>query len=173
MYKKEWLQKFSYIMLDKLDEKKLKGYQLANRMGIPTNSFYNNIYGKSVPSAYTVRLMAKNLGCTTDELLMFDMDDEYVHVEKRNVVTLPENIPDRIPEDQWKKLFAQNLYNKMCECGYTQIELGRASGLGTTCIFRYLEGETIPNGWRLVNLARALECSVDALIDFGGMVINW
>lgn len=73
----------------------------------------------------------------------------------------------------WKKKFGRNLENRMNENGFSQMDLSRKTDISQPRIYDYMRGKCIPNGWRLVNLARALECSVDDLVDFGEMIVEF
>ena len=174
MDKKEWLKKFSHILRTKLDEKNISYYKFNNGLINFSTSVYSYINGESIPSAYTIGAIAKGLGCTTDELIMFDdiYDDEYFELKDKRVVEVPTNIKSNITVAKWKKLFGQNLYNRMVEQGLNQTELAIRSNINANSVNNYVNGIMIPNGWRLVNLAKALNCTVDDLVDFGSMVID-
>ena len=73
----------------------------------------------------------------------------------------------------WKKKFGKNLEKLMTEKGINQTDLSRKADISQPRIHDYLEGKCIPNGWRLVNIAKVLECSVDDLVDFGEMIVEF
>ena len=75
--------------------------------------------------------------------------------------------------DKWKEKFGENLEARMKERGLRQSHLAKKINVAPSRIRDYIDGCCVPNGWRLVNLATALECSVDDLVDFGDMVVEF
>ena len=73
-------------------------------------------------------------------------------------------------EQQWLDIFADNLRDKILEYGATQAEFAEDCGLAKSTICRYLNGQTVPSIFALVNMSHVLGCSIDELADFGQRV---
>ena len=73
-------------------------------------------------------------------------------------------------EIEWMDAFAKNLRELMRERGMTQNELASASGMTQGMISSYLSKQKMPKIKSLVNLAYALNCSLDELADFGDTI---
>ena len=73
-------------------------------------------------------------------------------------------------EVEWIDIFADNLAEMLMEARMTQRELADETGLSESTISRYLHKQAIPSLKAIVNIAYALDCSMDDLIDFGDMV---
>ena len=69
-------------------------------------------------------------------------------------------------EEDWRRDFRDKLVEKMADCDYTQQELAYATGISQTMIGRYLNKQSIPSGYVVAKLAKALHCSPDELIWF-------
>ena len=67
-------------------------------------------------------------------------------------------------EVEFIDIFGDNLRDLMDECGYSQRELAKETGINNTTISRYLKKERMPTAKSLVNLAFALECNLDDLV---------
>ena len=74
-------------------------------------------------------------------------------------------------EQEWRKCFAENLQSMMDEYGYSQRDLADEVGTSESAISRYLHAQQVPKGTVLLNIAYALDCSLDDLIDFNERVI--
>ena len=70
-------------------------------------------------------------------------------------------------ETQWLEIFGDNLKDILDAGGYTQRQLAEASGLAESTISRYISKKQVPCVKALVNIAYALDCSLDDLMDFG------
>ena len=70
-------------------------------------------------------------------------------------------------ESEWLDDFSYRLTGAMQYAGFNQKILARESGLSEASISNYINGTKIPNAKAIVNLAYALECEVEELIDFG------
>lgn len=66
--------------------------------------------------------------------------------------------------------FGSNLEDLMEYCNMTQQELADASKLSKSTISRYIHGEAMPNLKSIVNIAVALNCEYDELIDIYNLV---
>ena len=73
-------------------------------------------------------------------------------------------------ESQWMQCFSNKLKELLDYANMTQLDLAIESGLSTSVISRYLNCITMPKASALVNLAYALNCSVDELVDFGSKI---
>lgn len=70
-------------------------------------------------------------------------------------------------ETKWLENFGENLTALMNEYGTTQKELAEDTGLSESTISRYMNGLSIPKATALINIATALNCTLEELIDFG------
>ena len=73
-------------------------------------------------------------------------------------------------EAEWIDIFADNLRDIMLEWGDNQTSLAEAAGITQTAISRYLNKKHMPDLRSIINLAYALDMTVDELIDFGDML---
>ena len=69
-------------------------------------------------------------------------------------------------EEDWRRDFRDKLVEKMADCDYTQQELAYATGISQTMVGRYLNKQSMPSGYVVAKLAKALHCSPDELIWF-------
>lgn len=67
-------------------------------------------------------------------------------------------------EVEFIDIFGDNLRDLMDECGYSQRELAKETGISNVTISRYIKKERMPTAKSLVNLAFALECNLDDLV---------
>ena len=65
------------------------------------------------------------------------------------------------------KIFGDNLNELLGEKGVTQSELAEETGLSESSISCYMHKTKMPGVKAIINLAYALNCSIDELIDFG------
>jgi len=70
-------------------------------------------------------------------------------------------------EREWLAYFGVNLEEYMKAAKMSQRDLADASGLSEAAVSNYIRGRTMPGVRALINMAEALHCSVDELIDFG------
>ena len=68
---KEWDIEFGINLEQKLKEKELNKSELSKLTGIDKSTITKYTSGKKTASSYNVASMAKALGCSTDELIMF------------------------------------------------------------------------------------------------------
>lgn len=73
-------------------------------------------------------------------------------------------------EAQWCRKFSEKVRKLMGYKGFSQRELARLSKIPENTLGRYLNGRRIPRADQIVNIAKALDCSVTELIQFGEMV---
>ena len=73
-------------------------------------------------------------------------------------------------EIEWLRIFGDNLAEILHEYRMTQRELADAAGLSESTISQYIHKQKIPSLKAIINIAHALDISVDELIDFGDRV---
>ena len=74
-------------------------------------------------------------------------------------------------ELEWLEIFSTNLRELLEERGFTQRDLAIASRLSDSTISDYIHGQKIPCLRAIINIAYALEISIDELIDFGDIIV--
>mgnify|MGYP003506772607 CR=1 FL=1 len=73
-------------------------------------------------------------------------------------------------ETEWIDIFGDNLADMLDEANMTQRELADAAGLAESSVSRYVHKEMAPSFKAIINIAYALDCDVNELIDFGDMI---
>lgn len=73
---------------------------------------------------------------------------------------------------EWRLKFSQKVLSKMKRLEINQRELSRLSQIPENTLSRYLNATRTPQADVIVNLAKALQCSVNELIQFGEMVTH-
>ena len=73
-------------------------------------------------------------------------------------------------EMEWLDIFADNLYEMLCNANMSQKELADRTGMSEASISAYLNGRKLPGLKAIVNIAMVLDCSVGDLVDFGDMI---
>lgn len=74
-------------------------------------------------------------------------------------------------ELEWLEIFSTNLRELLEERKLTQKDLANMSGLAECAISYYVHGQKIPGLRAIINIAYALEISIDELIDFGDAIV--
>ena len=74
-------------------------------------------------------------------------------------------------EVEWINIFGDNLIDIMNEQGYNQEQLADATGLTQATISKYINKKQMPSIKAIINLAYALDCTTDELIEFGDRII--
>lgn len=74
-------------------------------------------------------------------------------------------------EQEWLEIFADNLVDIMKEYRITQKELSEDSGLSEGTISNYIHKKQMPGIKAIINLAYALDISIDDFIDFGDKIV--
>lgn len=69
-------------------------------------------------------------------------------------------------EESWKREFAHRLVEQMVDNGFDQSYLSEASGVSQQSISNYIHRKTMPTGFVIDKLARALHCEVSDLTEF-------
>lgn len=72
--------------------------------------------------------------------------------------------------DEWTTEFTKRLKWLMQERKLNNKELAKKTGVTNVTIGRYVNGKHIPDAYTIIELSKALGCSVSYLIDFGEMV---
>lgn len=75
-----------------------------------------------------------------------------------------------ITEVQWIELFREEVKHYMKTKNMSQRELADRSRLSESTICDVIHGRRIPSTRTCVNIAHALDVSVDELIDFGQLI---
>lgn len=73
--------------------------------------------------------------------------------------------PNDITDEYCRSNFASNLVEYMKAKGFNQITLSERTGLSTAVISKYMRGRTTPTITAAQKIARALNCSVEELLD--------
>ena len=73
-------------------------------------------------------------------------------------------------EFEWLDIFGDNLREMLMEANMTQSELANETGLTEAAISNYINKKRIPTLRAIVNIAYALGCDTDELIDFGDTI---
>lgn len=73
-------------------------------------------------------------------------------------------------ELEWVNIFGDNLADMLENANMTQQELADAAGLSKATISGYVNKRKSPGLKAIVNIAHALNCSVDELVDFEEMI---
>ena len=74
-------------------------------------------------------------------------------------------------ELEWLEIFSTNLRELIDKKKITQKELAIMSGLSEGAISYYVHGQKIPSLRAIINIAYALQISIDELIDFGDAIV--
>lgn len=75
-----------------------------------------------------------------------------------------------ITEQEWLDHFANVIRAAMDRHGYTNKSLAERARLSESAISQYLNARQMPNLRAVINLAYALQLSVDDLMDAGGRI---
>lgn len=74
-------------------------------------------------------------------------------------------------EAEWLNIFSDNLIDMLNEYGYSQEELAYETNLSQGTISKYINKKQMPSLKAIINIAYALDCSIDELIDFGDTIL--
>lgn len=67
---------------------------------------------------------------------------------------------------EWKDIFGDNLASLLDEKNMTQKELAKESGVSTAMISDYINKRSVPGLIAAINIAYALDVSIEELVDF-------
>lgn len=73
-------------------------------------------------------------------------------------------------ELEWLDIFGDNLAEMLQDANMSQRDLADEAGLAESTISYYIHKEKIPGLKAIINIAYALDCSIDELIDFGDRI---
>lgn len=73
-------------------------------------------------------------------------------------------------ELEWINIFGDNLSDMLNDAKMTQQELADETGLSKAAISSYVHKRKAPGLKAIINIAYALDCSVDELMDFEEMI---
>ena len=71
--------------------------------------------------------------------------------------------PDSMSEEEIMMEFRYRLRHAMSIRGFNQIRLSEETGIPVSMISRYLTGDNVPSILKVIQIARALKCSLDEL----------
>jgi transcriptional regulator with XRE-family HTH domain len=71
---------------------------------------------------------------------------------------------------EWSRRFSNVVLKAMERHGYTNKTLSEATGITASAISQYLSGRRIPEIRSIINMAYALNLTVDDLLDHGGPI---
>ena len=71
---------------------------------------------------------------------------------------------------EWINISGDNLADMLREANMTQKELADAAGISESMVSDYIHKRRAPRLRAIINIAHALDCSVDDLIDFEEMI---
>lgn len=74
-------------------------------------------------------------------------------------------------EVEWLDIFGDNLVDMLKDVRMSQRELADESGLSEATISAYIHKKKLPGLKAIVNMAYALNCTIDELVDFGDRII--
>ena len=69
-------------------------------------------------------------------------------------------------QNEWKDIFGDNLVSLLRERGMTQLQLSEETGVSTSMISDYINKRSIPGLAAAINIAYALDMTIDELVDF-------
>ena len=69
-------------------------------------------------------------------------------------------------QNEWKNIFANNLFGILRERGISQSQLSKDSGVSISRISDYINERAVPSIFNAINIAYALDMEVNELIDF-------
>lgn len=72
---------------------------------------------------------------------------------------------NELDEDEWRKIFAIKLLQKLRDKSLTQLELSEISGVSKISISLYVRGKALPSLYNLTKIANALNCDVSELVN--------
>lgn len=73
-------------------------------------------------------------------------------------------------EKEWIDIFGDNLADMLFDARMTQRELADAVGVSESTISDYINKRSAPKVRVIVNIAHAMSCGVDELMDFEEMI---
>lgn len=68
--------------------------------------------------------------------------------------------------EEWRDIFGDNLLSLLDDRHMTQMDLAKDSGLSKSMISGYINKQTMPSLAAAINIAYALDVSMDELVNF-------
>jgi transcriptional regulator with XRE-family HTH domain len=69
-------------------------------------------------------------------------------------------------EVKWMDEFGYHLKKQLEYAWMTRAELAEVTGISLATICRYISGQQKPSVTNVINIARALDCDIDTLVNF-------
>ena len=76
------------------------------------------------------------------------------------IATLPKD------KNRWKEKFSEKLREQMQKQNISKYDLSDKTGFTSMSIYYYMSGKNIPSAFAVARIAKALNCSVNDLMDF-------
>lgn len=70
-------------------------------------------------------------------------------------------------EEQWLDIFGDKLSEMIYYAGYSQSEFAQRIGVSEATLSKYINKIHMPSVKAIVNIAYALHCNIEDLVDFG------
>lgn len=84
----------------------------------------------------------------------------------KTIRRLPGPDAPEMSEDSWKTGFGRKLGHILASSNMSQTALAIETGISQVMISRYISGNSQPSAYTVTKIARALNCSIDELMDF-------
>ena len=69
-------------------------------------------------------------------------------------------------QTEWKEIFGDNLVTILREKNMSQAQLAKKAGLSTSRVSDYINGNSTPTIFAIINMAYALEMDIGEFVDF-------
>ena len=69
-------------------------------------------------------------------------------------------------QTEWKEIFGDNLVTILREKKMSQAQLAKKAGLSTSRVSDYINGNSTPSIFAIINMAYALEMDIGEFVDF-------
>lgn len=69
-------------------------------------------------------------------------------------------------QTEWKEIFGDNLVTILREKNMSQAQLAKTAGLSTSRVSDYINGNSTPTIFAIINMAYALEMDIGEFVDF-------
>ena len=70
-------------------------------------------------------------------------------------------------EDRWLDIFGDKLSEMIYDAGYSQSEFAQRIGVSEATLSKYINKIHMPSAKAIINIAYALHCNIEDLIDYG------
>lgn len=78
----------------------------------------------------------------------------------------------KMSEQEWIDIFGDNLVSILDEYKMTQRDLADAAGLDESTVSKYIHKRMAPSIFAIINIADALDISIDELVDFEDRIVR-